>query len=693
MKARIPAFVAASVLLAHLYALFRAIERHTGGTFCYPIDDPFIHLAMARRIAFQGVYGVGHEFASASSSIAWPWLLAACAKVFGDHAITPFLLNVAFGVGVVFAVDGVMRTAAPSSPTWLRVAVPLAVVLFTPLPTLVVVGMEHTAHTLVSVLFVAEASKVLAKDDVRPRRLLVLALLLTSMRFEGLFLVGFVTLFALARRRVRLGGAVLFAGGLPVLLFGVYAKAHGSLFLPTSVVLKGRHLAIKDLSDVGDLLGGDVLHKLAAESHMLAITLAALALAVVVIRKEGVFARRSIALLLCIGAILAHVELASLGWFFRYEAYLVATTLTFLGVALADLVPARGELLASLKRAPAVSACAALLAVVAASALARRAIDAASVTPLACRNVFEQQVQSARFLARFFPNEPVAINDIGAVAYFGDEPIVDLVGLASLPVAKAKGFRIEKQLTRPQVEELTLGVPVAIVYDEWFPDAIPSTWLRVGRWHIEDNKSCAWPDVSIYATTAESVPRVIASLRQFASVLPAGVHQAGRYTEVPDDGTAAAPHIDTGATLLVTIDGGPALTGVYPVTADGSIELPKMAPVKVRGVTAAEAEVRVREALAKLADKTLSAGNIGVRILESGGMHVYVAGKVYKGGDLRGRACEDFTVGRVVNLAGGLAPGANGAGLSVWREHAGGFERVPASMDTALENHDIVEVP
>ncbi|HEX7603218.1 MAG TPA: polysaccharide biosynthesis/export family protein, partial [Polyangiaceae bacterium] len=293
----------------------------------------------------------------------------------------------------------------------------------------------------------------------------------------------------------------------------------------------------------------------------------------------------------------------------------------------------------------------------------------------------------------FFKDDKVAINDIGAVAYFGDEKMVDLVGLASLPVAKAKGLRLEQPLTRAQIEELTQGVAVAIVYDEWFPDLLPSTWLRVGRWHIDDCKSPAFPDVSIYATTDESVPRVIAALREFSKALPAGVHQEGRYTETPD-GLAGDPKIGAGTTVMLTVEGSAEITSVYTVKPDGSIYPPKLGALKVRGLTAGDADAVVRGAIDKQKDKKLSAGSPGVRILEGGGTHLYVAGKVQKTGDLRGAASEVFTVGRVIHLSGGLAPGANVAAIGVWREHGGSLERVPVvSMDAALQNYDIVVVP
>jgi hypothetical protein len=265
--------------------------------------------------------------------------------------------------------------------------------------------------------------------------------------------------------------------------------------------------------------------------------------------------------------------------------------------------------------------------------------------------------------------------------------MVDLVGLASLPVAKAKGYRIEQPLTRAQIVELTSNVTVAIVYDEWFPDALPPTWLRVGRWHIDDNKSAANADVAIYATTDESVPRVITALRAFSRDLPKGVHQEGRYTEGLDDGPTLEPKIGAGTTLMLAVDGSPEISSVYTVKPDGWLYPVKLPPVNVRGKTASEASALLREKDPKL-------GDVHVRILEGGATRLYVAGKVQKSGELRGAASEAFTVGRALNLAGGLAPGASAATVAVWREHAGVFERVPVvSMDAPLENYDIVVVP
>ncbi|HVS96521.1 MAG TPA: hypothetical protein VHE54_08535, partial [Puia sp.] len=65
----------ATVLILALIAVVvpvAAIEinvlRHTGGTFMYPLDDTFIHMALARNLSFHGNWGMNpYAFASASS--------------------------------------------------------------------------------------------------------------------------------------------------------------------------------------------------------------------------------------------------------------------------------------------------------------------------------------------------------------------------------------------------------------------------------------------------------------------------------------------------------------------------------------------------------------------------------------------------------------------------------------------------
>ncbi len=87
------------------------------------------------------------------------------------------------------------------------------------------------------------------------------------------------------------------------------------------------------------------------------------------------------------------------------------------------------------------------------------------------------------FLKDFYQEQPVAVNDIGAISYFANSRVVDLFGLASMEVANA--YR-ERRFDRDTIDQITQkeGVRVAIVYDDWFQTreigGFPEQWVRVG---------------------------------------------------------------------------------------------------------------------------------------------------------------------------------------------------------------------
>ena len=71
---RLPPSLAA--LLAALPAILLVAQAHLTCGVVYSLDDPYIHLALARQI-LHGHYGINPgEFAAPSSSILWPFLLA-----------------------------------------------------------------------------------------------------------------------------------------------------------------------------------------------------------------------------------------------------------------------------------------------------------------------------------------------------------------------------------------------------------------------------------------------------------------------------------------------------------------------------------------------------------------------------------------------------------------------------------------
>ena len=519
--------------------LWLSLSR-TGGTFVYAQDDPYIHLALARTLADYGVWGIlPAEFASASSSPLWTLLLAALWKL-GAHAVwLPFALNVLFGV-VFLSVCGscVARTfrsasadiGGPEGPRYVLLTL-CALVLITPLPTLAFIGMEHTLQVLLVVVFSWQAAGRLAgeRSDWLPPS--VVAALMVATRYESLFLVAIVGAILLWQGRIRpavcLGIAVLIpAGG-----YALYSTAHGGLVLPNSVLMKsgpGRFSTIgAGLSAVAtDWIA---IGSLFVRPSQLVLTLGVLVgLALTPVARLTSASRAAWLAVLFLGTSLLHACLVKVEWFFRYEAYLMALGLLALAGVAGLLEWPAGVMRARTARwHPATAPLLVLLAL----PLGIRGLTALATTVPAVESIHAQQVQMGQFFQRFYAGRPVAVNDIGAVAWYSTSPILDIVGLASQPVADLKR---RNALDVVAVETLAEehAVAAVAVYETPFAGILPTSWIKVGEWSRGSNTGVSERTVAFFARTDGDAERLRHALDAFAAMLPPGVAWTATSTRV-----------------------------------------------------------------------------------------------------------------------------------------------------------------
>jgi hypothetical protein len=688
------------VLVAtHVFLFYRATVAHNDGTFSYPLDDAFIHLAIARHLAQDGVYGVTtFAFTPASSSVIWPFLLAGAIKVFGNRVLLPLLLNCLIAVAFIAVVSRVLSRVG--GRTWTKTLAAVAVVVLMPLSTVVFLGMEHTLHALATLLVVSEAAEWLA--DATPSRsamwrVAACAALATSARYEAVFVVAVVAGIAVCFRRLGAALGVAAAGALPIVAFGLYSLRRGGMFLPNSVVLKGRQYHWHDLSDVSDFFGGDFFSRTSLESYLFVLLVTLVVLFAIEVHQHGLRTPHALRLGITASMTALHVQFAALGWFFRYEAYAIAVGVTVVGAYACDRLPSAIDYVRRARHPVIQSMVIAAAITIIGAPPVRRILTAASVTPSASRNIYEQQMQMARFLEKYFDHEPVAINDIGAVAYLRSGPIVDLLGLATTPVAIAKHLDILRPLRPEKVAELTRDANVAVIYDEWFPDAVPPTWTRVGRWVIDGCRSCAFPDLSIYATNAAAIPRVVQALRDFRATLPARVHEEGRYVQIPPADGSSDYRLCEGDVLRVKAPGlDPRYRALFYVAPDGRIPYPFTKPVDVRGKTLAEASVAINDAMKESADPDLPKSFVPVEaaLVTPRARRYMLTGNAYRVGDMW--TDTKLTLSAAIERAGGRTERASGEPPFVLREGPAGFGVLtgagPAG-DFVLEPLDIVVVP
>jgi hypothetical protein len=220
---------------------------------------------------------------------------------------------------------------------------------------------------------------------------------------------------------------------------------------------------------------------------------------------------------LLLSMLAAQCVLGQLGWFYRYDAYLVMPLVLCSAAALLQHAATRNG---SRRR---FAGCLRIASTLFLLGSAPRGLYALRNTAGAAGNIFMQQVQTARFLAEYFPEGRVLVNDIGAVAYYRRAPMIDLMGLANRDVAEARGWRIDRPLPLAALTRLSDGTEVAVIYEPWFEGALPATWSRVATWTIPNNRVCAFPTITVYATRAAAVARVHLAVRSFEPHLPRDV--------------------------------------------------------------------------------------------------------------------------------------------------------------------------
>lgn len=513
----------------------------TGGDLVYVLDDPYIHMAMARNLAAHGVWGVTpHAFTSASSSPLWTLTIAGIYAVTGPRVAVPFVLDLLLGALILVLVDSLLcRGPDPWGPRARFLSLAF-VTLVTPLPALVMTGQEHMLQILLVLVLIDRLARALDGEGTSPTLVAFLAGALVATRYEGLFLIALAVVWLRLAGRASHAWATLAGGLVPFVAFGLYSRMHGWHFLPQPVLVKGNRAVLGALRDVvvdlaggvwsldrftegaallGRLAGYDAVVKLIASPQLLFPVLAGLVI-FLTSRARMADGRTGTRILLAVALTLVHLTFAQTGWFFRYEAYLLAALVvaawTSVGPRqLAEWPPESGG---------AGRAVVLILGAVLLQPLVHRAYTAVVMPRYACGNIHEQQVQIARFLAAHRRGEVVALNDIGAVNFFADIDCVDLFGLADRELGD---LRIQGGTTRDDLERVTQrrGARLAVLYESWFArgGGLPARWKKVATWTISDNLVCGDATAAFWALVPEEVSRLRADLEAFAPSLPATV--------------------------------------------------------------------------------------------------------------------------------------------------------------------------
>ncbi|MET0391091.1 MAG: hypothetical protein ABW321_34280 [Polyangiales bacterium] len=505
--------------LATVGLITLAVTRVNAGVFVYTLDDAYIHLALARWIRV-GHYGINaHELASPSSSVLWPFLLAPfAASPYGEYA--PLLINSVLGLLTLWViadlVTAVVSHTPLARPALLSAGLTILLVLTSNTLGLVFLGMEHSLQLLCACLVARGLVRFGASGryDLATWAAVIVAPL---VRYESLGLSGAFVVFLVLQGRRRAAALTACGFMLPLAGFSLWLLHIGQKALPASILVKSRS------ADEGLLAGAwsQLIDGLTMEVRGPLVAACGLGfLATATLARDGLL--RRIAAVSCL-AVGLHLLVGRYGWFNRYEAYLWGYA-WLLCVALGW--PAVARRIDAGEWPPWRVATLTGLVFVTLGAVYIRGVW---LTPEASNNIYGQQYQMRRFARAWAA--PIAVNDLGLVAYGSDQYVLDLWGLASLDaLAARKQFERDDDITRPPEQDGPSwlarwtderGVELVMIYDAWFGRAIPRGWKPLGDLYYLGNQiTAAEAKVSFYATTEAAHARATELLRGWQAGLP-----------------------------------------------------------------------------------------------------------------------------------------------------------------------------
>ncbi|WP_413865082.1 hypothetical protein, partial [Albidovulum sp.] len=391
------------------FAALQAVAAWHAGVFEYPLDDVYIHLAMAEKIA-QGTYGVNlGDPASASSSILYPFLLLPFPGTEAQRLLPLFwnILAVA-GAGWVWGLIAAAARLAGAAGMAIVVAGPV----FLNIPGVGYTGMEAAPHLLASLVVVLGLWLALNRKGAA-WWLVGAAIAAPLLRYEGLALslAAAATLWLWGHRRAA---GVIACGALGAVIgFSVFFLYLGLDPLPGSILAK-----IGTLDPQGGIGSRLLVGLLANLIKPAGAILAGLVVAVVATAVAIPALRRGPAgaIVATVGvAASAHLVFGQVGWMHRYEPYIIVSLLAAFLLA----GSAAGFRAARIAQGAALGTTAA-----AAIAYGPTLWGAYVWNP---RAIHLQQAQMARF-AQEYLKAPVAVNDLGRVAWGNPEYVLDISG-------------------------------------------------------------------------------------------------------------------------------------------------------------------------------------------------------------------------------------------------------------------------
>lgn len=501
-----PLTLAAALLPGAALAAWYAFEAYRlSGTSGFPLDDSWIHAQFARNIATgRGFTYTGGEWVSGSTAPAWTLLLAV------GYFFTRNIIVAAIALGLMCqAAVGwyALRLAElAGAPRPLAVLAGLCAGVTQAIVWGAVSGMEVPLASALVLAGMYYHFRWREERGVRTHAGSALLGVSALARPENLAIAGVVALSELVgrdRARVRLARCAGALGAAALAFAPLVAFSYATIGrpLPTTFYAKsgpGIVRAIETRDAAMAMRNVRTFGPRAVASFWLTLveqwSWAAWLLVPAIL--GGIAAAGSRRLTITVAAILVVVPYAmglTAPQRLKPENVRYTAQLVVLGAPLV----AAGLFVLLRRVAPA-----AALVAIAAGLAAFRAAGEAPVYAASVKNIQELHVTMGRWMAEHIPpGSRIAVNDVGAIAYFSRRRILDLEGLVSpevLPyrIYSDRGLRVVSDM-RPDY---------LAIFPAWYPDIVASGQFReIHRVSIAGNVVSAGDTMIVYRTPFSSV--------------------------------------------------------------------------------------------------------------------------------------------------------------------------------------------
>jgi hypothetical protein len=453
--------------------------------FVYPLDDTYIHLAIAKTFSNYQIWGVTkYQFVSATSSPLYTLIISIFIKIFGNCVFIPLFINILFCL-LFFTVF--YKTNKERLNDFMYVLTLAIITFFIPLFHCILLGLEHTMHLFFTYLlfhfFVKIYSEKNLKKDIIQFHLVIALCMVT--RYESIFMITLISFCFLLQKR-WLSITTFTTALFPIIIYGLISIKNGDQFLPNTLLAKGSFIKQYNIGFIIDFIIRKVEYIL-SNAHILQMASLLIAVAILVVLKSvQININRCLSILfIAFGSLIAQGIFAQYHGYYRYENYLILFVTLSIIFSIHEMcfsVKNKSQLLFIL-----------LLTGILFIPFILRNISIIYFNKNAPKNIYDQQIQISRFLSKFKTNT-FAISDLGAICYYTENRIIDIAGLGTPGVLKLN----QKKAPLDAVFEKE-NVTIVATHATFYNSFIPKKFKPICTFTINNNIVCGEPTVTFFA--------------------------------------------------------------------------------------------------------------------------------------------------------------------------------------------------